>query len=526
MADRLQRCALVLLAILLMSPRFTVAARLNSAVANEAQPVSDNVVLSWNRAALTAIRNTRTSPPVAARALAIAHTCIFDAWAAYDATAIGTQRGVELRQPPSQRTEENKKKAISFAALRALSDVFPSQTEILFDPLMRQLGYEPGETSLDLTSPAAIGNTACESVLAFRHSDGSNQLGDLHPESYSDYTGYSPVNSANAINDPNRWQPLRVNNIQQRFLLPHWRLVKPFALQSGSQFRSYALSRGPFSYPSANYWAEAYAVIDLSAHLGDTEKVIAEYWADGPFTETPPGHWNLFAQIVSRRDNHSLDEDVKLFFMLNNALLDSSIVAWDIKRATDSIRPVSVIRLVLPADRKIRAWAGPGLGVQVISCKDFRSYLPTPPFPTYVSGHSAFSAAAAEILRLFSGRDDFGYSYTAAPGSSLIEPGLTPSRSITIYWSTFTEAADQAGLSRRYGGIHFESDDLVGRSVGRLVAAEVWKKANIYINGSRGSSLGMLSFPKPIEAKGPYGRRKPPLSSLPQLQYLRGDLWD
>jgi hypothetical protein len=468
----------------LVSPHFTLAIQPTAASDNQVQPASENVVLTWNQATLDAIRTTRTSPPVAARALAIVHTCIFDAWASYDATAIGTRRGAELRQPAQERTEENKKKAISFAAFRALSDVFPSQTAILFEPLMRQLGYAPNDTSLDPTSPAAIGNTACESVLAFRHEDGSNQLGNLHPEPYSDYSGYTPTNASNSINDPNRWQPLRINHIQQRFLVPHWRLVKPFALQSGSQFRSYALSQGPFIYPSANFWTQTYAVIDLSAHLGDTEKVIAEYWADGPFTETPPGHWNIFAQIVSRRDHHSLNEDVKLFFILNNALLDSSIAAWDIKRVTDSIRPVSVIRFLFGPDKKIKAWAGPGLGVQVISCKDFRSYLPTPPFSTYISGHSAFSATAAEILRLFTRHDDFVYSYTAAPGSSLIEPGLTPSRSITISWSTFTEAADQAGLSRRYGGIHFESDDMVGRTVGRLVAAEVWKKANIYINGS------------------------------------------
>jgi len=474
-----------MLAVLLVSPHFTLATQSNAASDKQVQPTSENVVLSWNQAALDAIRTTRTSPPVAARALAIVHTCMFDAWAAYDATAVGTRYGADLRQPAQLRTEENKKKAISFAALRSLSDLFPSQTALLFDPLIRQLGYDQNEASFDLTSPAAIGNKACDSVLAFRHEDGSNQLGDLHPEPYSDYSGYTPANSANAISDPNRWQPLRVNDIQQRFLLPHWRLVKPFALQSGSQLRSYALSRGPVSYPSANYWAETYAVIDLSAHLGDTEKVIAEYWADGPFTETPPGHWNIFAQIVSRRDNHNLDEDVKLFFILNNALLDTSIAAWDIKRVTDSIRPVSVIRLLLGRDRRITAWAGPGLGIQLISCKDFRSYLPTPPFSSYISGHSAFSAAAAETLRLFTGDDHFDYSYTAAPGSSLIEPGLTPSRSITIHLSSFTEAADQAGMSRRYGGIHFESDDLVGRSVGRLVAAEVWKKASIYINGSR-----------------------------------------
>jgi len=132
-------------------------------------------------------------------------------------------------------------------------------------------------------------------------------------------------------------------------------------------------------------------------------------------------------------------------------------------------------------NRKIVAWAGPGLGTKVIDCKDFRSYLPTPPFPSYVSGHSAFSAAAAEILKRFTGSDNFGQSFTAEPGSSIIERGLTPTVPVVLFWATFTEAADEAGMSRRYGGIHFESDDVAGRALGRLAADEVWNKSITYI---------------------------------------------
>lgn len=179
----------------------------------------------------------------------------------------------------------------------------------------------------------------------------------------------------------------------------------------------------------------------------------------------------------------NLDRDAKLFFILGNALLDSSIAAWDAKRYTDSIRPITVVRIIF-GSTKIRAWAGPGLGTQVIDCKDFRSYLPTPPFPGYISGHSAFSASAAEVLKRFTESDYFGGSFTAEPGSSIIEPGLTPTIRVTLTWSTFSEAADEAGMSRRYGGIHFESDDLVGRAVGRLVANKAWNKAMAYIGGT------------------------------------------
>ena len=445
--------------------------------------VQENVALRWDQAALDAIRVTRTSPPIAARALAIVHTCMYDAWAAYDDVAVGTRLGSALRRPVNERTVGNKEQAVSFAAYRALVDLFPGQRTANMDPLMAALGFDPANSSEEVQTPAGIGNTACAAVLKFRQQDGSNQLGDRHPGAYSDYTGFTPANTAEILKDQNRWQPLLINGVPQRWLLPHWEMVTPFALTSGAEFRSTAASHGPDVYPSAGYWKQALDVIDLSAHLGDTEKVIAEYWADGASTVTPPGHWHVFAHHISARDRHSLDQDVIMFFILANALLDSSIATWDVKRYTDSIRPVTVARMLM-STHEIKAWGGPGLGVRTIFGRDFRSYLPTPPFAGYVSGHSAFSAAAAEILKRFTGSDYFGESFTAEAGTSLIEPGLTPSSPVTLSWPTFSDAADQAGMSRRYGGIHFEEDDLAGRVLGRLVAEEVWNKAATYIDGT------------------------------------------
>jgi hypothetical protein len=444
----------------------------------EAPPRADLVIV-WNQAILDAVLATRTTPPIASRAFAITHTCMFDAWAAYDETANGTRLQGRLRREKSERTAANRRKAISYAAYRALSDLFPSQRPTLLDPLMESLGYDPGELSEDVRTPGGVGNVACQAVLDFRHRDGSNQLGDQRPGPYSDYTGYSPTNRAALLGDFNRWQPLLVNGVAQAWQVPHWGLVVPFALESGSQLRAYALSRGPRPYPSAEYWKEMQDVVALSAALGDQEKVIAEYWADGPATVTPPGHWNVIAQSVALRDGQTLDQAVRMFFLLGNALMDSGIAAWDVKRHSESIRPVTVVRRLM-GDRRIVAWAGPGLGIRTIECKDFRSYLPTPPFPGFVSGHSAFSAAAAEILKRFTGSDAFGGSFTAAPGSSLIERGLTPAAAVTLSWATFTEAAEQAGMSRRYGGIHTESDDVVGRALGRLAADEVWNRSMRY----------------------------------------------
>jgi hypothetical protein len=146
-----------------------------------------NVVLEWNDVLLQTVRNTRFAPMLTARALAIVHTCMYDAWAAYDPVAVGTQFGGSLRRPDTDHTDANKQHAISFAAYRALVDLFPTQKTVLLDPLMVSLGYNPLDTSTDTTTPAGIGNVAAAAVLVFRHADGSNQLGDLHPGAYSDY---------------------------------------------------------------------------------------------------------------------------------------------------------------------------------------------------------------------------------------------------------------------------------------------------------------------------------------------------
>jgi hypothetical protein len=442
---------------------------------------ADNAVLQWNEAVLAAIRNTKTSPPIASRALAMTHTAMFDAWAAYDAKALGTHLGASLRRPEAERTPENKEKAVSFAAYRVLVDLFPPQIA-MFDSVMSGFGYDATDFSLD-SSPSGIGNFCAQALLAYRHHDGSNQLGDLHPGAYSDYTGYTPVNTVDTLNDPNRWQPLLVNGVPQKWLLPQWGLVRPFALASGSQLRSFITQFGPAQYPHGLYRKQAIEILHFSANLTDRDKVIAEFWADGAGSVTPPGHWNVIAQEISRRDGHTLDDDVKMFFILDNALMDAGIAVWDCKRATDSIRPVSSIRFLF-AHGKIRAWGGPGMGTQEISGVQFQSYIPTPPFASYISGHSTFSASAAEILKRFTGSDAFGGSFTALPGSSAVEPGLTPAPSVTLSWSTFSDAADQAGLSRRLGGIHFLADDLVGRATGRRVADLVWNKAMSHITGN------------------------------------------
>ena len=481
--------------VLCVAIMFVAAAGAANSTNSNAAP---NVVIQWNNAALQGDRDSTVGPPMIARALAITHTCMYDAWAAYDAKAVGTQLGGALRRPRVERTEANKQKAISFAAYRALIDLFPFDQATVYDPLMASLGYDPTDLSTDTTTPSGIGNVACAAVLNFRHHDGSNQLGDLHPGAYSDYTSYVPVNGPSTVpvipstvSDPNRWQPLTYNNgvkvITQGFLGAQWFKVIPFALKRDDEFRSIEALFGPATYGSEAYRAQAQELVNKSAGLTDRQKMIAEYWANGPHTETPPGHWDLFAQYVSARDHHTNDDDVKMFFAITNACFDAGIAAWDGKRAFDSVRPVTAVSYQFQG-QTIRSWGGPYKGTVMMDGSQWIPYqpstFPTPPFPEYISGHSTFSAAAATVLRLWTGSDTFGDSVTFALGSSTIEPGATPSAPVTLQWDTFTEAANEAGISRRYGGIHFLGGDLVGRFIGSLVGRQVFAKAQTYFDGT------------------------------------------
>ncbi|MEU4700955.1 vanadium-dependent haloperoxidase [Nonomuraea dietziae] len=472
------RGSLRALALVLVSATALVAP---AAPAHAVAPVERNVVLRWNEALLSAVRSGTLGPPMVARALAVVHTCAYDAWAAYDAVAVGTRLGGSLRRPEAERTEANRAEAISYAAHLAAVDLYPAQ-RAGFDALMTELGYDPAAPT---GQPARTGLAACQAVLDHRHGDGSNQLGG-----YADTTGYAPVNAPMAVADPltsvadpSRWQPLTYRNragalVTPPFLAPHWGGVTSFTGRARDLADAVP---APAAYGTHAYRAQVAEIVSLTAGLTDRRKAIAEYWADGPSSETPPGHWSLFAQRVSARDGHGLDEDVKMFFALANSVMDAGIASWEAKRDHDSVRPITAVRF-LHRGRQIPTWGG-----RVIDGATWTPYqaptFPTPPFAEHVSGHSTFSSAAAEVLRRFTGGDTFGGEAVIAKGSSLVEPGVSPAHDVTLRWSTFTEAADQAGLSRRYGGIHFLAGDLQGRALGKAVGAAAWERAQAYWSG-------------------------------------------
>jgi hypothetical protein len=287
-----------------------------------------NSVIEWNKITLQAVQNTLFAPPMTARALAILQTSIFDAWSAYDPVATSTQSGDSYQRPTDENTLTNKNTAISYAAYTSLVNLFPTQTT-LFDSLMSSLGYSTADKSTDTSTAVGIGNMSAQAVLGYRQNDGANQSGSLNasgkpysePTLNPNYTPYTPVNTAAQLNSVNHWQPQGT----QQFLAPHWGSLTPFALTSGSQFLP---NQGPKTIENdpEGFKAQAQQVLDFSENLTDEQTLIANYWAAAGGTVTPPGMWNQIAQEISIRDNHSLDDDVKMFFALDNAVFDAALL--------------------------------------------------------------------------------------------------------------------------------------------------------------------------------------------------------
>lgn len=284
---------------------------------------------------------------------------------------------------------------------------------------------------------------------------------------------------------------------------------------------------------------------------GDYTRVLAEFWADGPDSETPPGHW--FTILNSVNDHPKLERklrgtgaalgtlewDVKAYFALGGAMHDSAITAWSIKGWYDYIRPVSAIRamadfgqstypdepswhpngiplspgyveLVQAGDPlagyedqfagkiKVRVWQGPEYVVNPntdtadvgwILAENWWPYqrpsFVTPPFAGYVSGHSTYSRAAAEVLTLLTGDEYFpgGKSGFTIEANIFLVFEQGPSVDMTLEWATYRDASDQCSLSRIWGGIHPPADDIPGRIIGESIGQKAYALAEQYFQG-------------------------------------------
>lgn len=428
-------------------------------------------------------------PTVLSRTLAIWATAVFDAWAAYDQKAVGSRLGGKLRRPVAEHTLKNKQTAISYASYTALLDVYPTEKAFL-EGEMKKLGYDPAPKTIAPNSPEEIGITAAKAVLEYRHNDGANQLGNEaggDGKPYSDYTFYKPVNPPDKIIDPDRWQPITFTKpdgtkITPGFLTPHWYRIKPFLMESASQFR-------PGPQPTTvtdneTLKKETDQVLEYNATLTHEQKAIVEFMRDGPRSTGQSGHWLRFAQDVSRRDSQTLDRDVQLYFVVANVAFDAFISCWETKRFYDTSRPWTLIHHYY-SGKKIKGWAGPDGGVKEMNGEEWHPYSPqtfiTPPFPGYTSGHATVSGACAKIIALFTGSEKYGFAEKRRH-CELTEK--TAGDYVVLDLPTWSSVAEMAALSRAMGGYHIPIDNNVGLKVGRNIATWSWPKYQQYFDGT------------------------------------------
>lgn len=304
----------------------------------------------------------------------------------------------------------------------------------------------------DKTRGIEVGAAAAAAMIAARASDGWNA---------------TPTYSPQPLGSVGRWQPGSTPGAwgasTGTFLKSHWGNVTPFTLNSSSQFRPDGPTglngTTPADYAawvqSASYTAEFNQVKNYGGNSSSLrtadQTVIAYFWVDGPGTASPPGHWNRIAQSISASAGLNIEENARLFALLNLAEADVGIATWEAKVFYDTWRPMIAINTAdtdgNPDTLVDAAWT---------------PLIPTPSFGAYTSGHSAFSMAAATILAEFFGTDDI--AFTTDSESPFLPAGYTRS------YSSFSQAAEEAGLSRIYGGIHWQSDNEDGALLGESVA--------------------------------------------------------
>jgi hypothetical protein len=574
-----------------------------------------SVARRWDEALLDAIRRALPNPPVHARNLFHTSVAMWDAWATYDPVASGDlfiekHKASDLAAARDEAISYAAYRVLSARYIKAVGgDVSLGE----FADVMDSLCYPLTTTTTEGNSPAAVGNRIAATVLAFGKTDGSNEANGYAAPDYKPVNPPLVVNQiGTTMTDPNRWQPLQlehmisqngipITNGVQQAIGPQWGHVTGFALPAGGA-NGTPIDPGPpprlgDSATDQAYKDQAVEVIRDSSLLdpavaqtidvspgarggnalgandgnghptnpatgkaydtevvnqGDFYRVMTEFWADGPKSETPPGHWNVLANLVSDEMAPNLkiggsgpvlgrlEWDVKLYLAVNGAVHDAAIAAWGLKGYYDSVRPISMIRYMgglgqssdptgpsynkeglalvaglievvtketsAPGQRHaalsasvgkiaIKAWGGVPSdpktqisGAVWMLAGDWIPYqLPTfvtPSFQGFASGHSTFSRAAAEVMTAFTGSEYFpgGVSgYTIKAGSLKNEKG--PSTDIRLEWATYYDAADQAGQSRLFGGIHIQADDFTGRVIGSQCGKEAWAKAQLYYAG-------------------------------------------
>jgi hypothetical protein len=415
----------------------SAALALAGPVRAETSPTPEAVTLRWYRLILELVRHTATySPPVASRAFAYLGVTLYEAVAqARGLTSLSVQVN-GLTAPPAATIPLNEAALVHGAlqaaiaalfgntgptgqrAMQAMGDKLGAKVTSGLDPMMAQ-------SSLD------HGKTIATHILTWAETDGGHHIENMgFPMEWT------------LGDQPHSWVPTNAIRLQQAPLLPHWGKNRPFALTGD-------LPCGLPSYPeysedpASAFYVEAMEVYQTSKTLTDDQKRIARFWSDDPMlSPTPPGHWVAILTQIAARDALPMDRLADALARLSMAIADAFIVCWRVKGEYDLLRPMTYIRRVI--DPK------------------WEPLLNTPPFPEYPSGHSSQSGAAFGVLEHMFGKN---FAFDDATHQ---DDGL-PIRA----YPSFRAAAEEAAISRLYGGIHFRAAIDQGITQGECVAGFV-----------------------------------------------------
>jgi len=402
----------------------------------------------------------------------------FDAIAPYHPTAVGMYSRIPRRPASEAATNRNKNIAALHAMYQVLKGVVPERVN--FRKLLEFVGLNPDDESTDLTTPVGIGNVAGKAIVKYAQTDGMNMLGTIgrkyNPVAFRDYTEYEPVNTAFKLVNPSRWQPTLGPHhrrlgapatgtgdkgifVVQQFVTPHIRLTKPVTYKDPAQFHLRAPDFSDHTRSKA-YKRAVDEILEVSAGLTDKQKVIAEIFDDKALGLAKAVH-----HVARAHDAElGLDGWVHLFATAVVANYDWTVACWHQKAVFDSVRPGSAIRHVYGTG-KVTAWGGPGKGtVTDLPANEWKSYLGTGDHPEYPSGSSGLCSGEAQAMRRFFGSDALNFTVEVPAGWTLVEPGITPAKPLTIQWDTWTDFVNDCAMSRVWGGVHFR--ETVERTVG------------------------------------------------------------
>lgn len=412
----------------------------SSPLAASAQSVNppQDTLDTWYRLTLELVRHTPTyTPPVASRSFAYIGITAYEAVASGDAkmqTLAGQLNG--LTAMPAREAGQSYDEAVVLQAAIAQSvtvlfaNTGPTGQRAMLSIYAKQRAKVAQGVDADVVARSeSFGTDIADHILDWAKTDGGAVVENLgFPDTYTLTKG------------PAHWVPTNPISLQQLPLLPNWGKNRTFAMPTGGACDL----PPPLEYsedPASPFYAEAKEVFDTKKNLTPDQKAIARFWSDDAMlSSTPPGHWIAIALEVQKRDQQPIEQSVDELARLGIATSDAFVAVWNTKFEYDLLRPVTFIRRTM--DPK------------------WESLLTTPPFPEYPSGHSAQSGAAAAVMTAMLG-DNFAFEDAAHADDGL------PARKFPSFWA----AANEAAMSRLYGGIHFRTAIERGLDQGRCVGA-------------------------------------------------------